>query len=121
MGALFSTLGMFSEKAYYLFLILVAVGFFGIYIPWDRRRREKGAGPGVSREKKERRPAPALSRGGAVALLVVCMPLAVAGMTLFIACAVMGEAALTAVGLVLSGLALAGMSKAGQTLRSPRR
>lgn len=121
MGALFSTLGMFSEKAYYLFLILVAVGFFGIYIPWDRRRREKGSAPAVPKEKKERRPVRTLSRGGAVALLVVCVPLAVAGLILFIACAAMGEAALTAVGLVLSGLALAGMSKAGQTLRSPRR
>lgn len=114
MGMLISTLGLLSPHAYSLFLILVAVGFFAIYIPWDRRRKKRGSGTGERREKREVRPARPLSRGGAVALAVV-------GMTLVIACAVMGEAVLTAVGLVLSGLALAGMVKAGEVLRSPRR
>lgn len=121
MGMLISTLGLLSPHAYSLFLILVAVGFFAIYIPWDRRRKKRGSGTGERREKREVRPARSLSRGGAVALAVVCVPLAVVGMTLVIACAVMGEAVLTAVGLVLSGLALAGMVKAGEVLRSPRR
>lgn len=55
-GFLISTLGTLSNRAYYLFLIIVAVWFFGVYVPLnERKKRQDGqaaAGKGPQREEK---------------------------------------------------------------------
>lgn len=60
MGSLLiSTLGTLSPKAYYLFIIIAAVGFFGVYVPWNEKKKRTGSQPSASQPKKpERRPAP---------------------------------------------------------------
>lgn len=50
-----STLLMFApEHVVFLFVIIAAVGFFGIYVPWNERKKEKN--------RKESAPAAKLER-----------------------------------------------------------
>lgn len=118
MGSLLiSTLGTLSPKAYYLFIIIVAVGFFGVYVPWNEKKKRAGSQPSASQPKKpERKPAPPISRPQALLAFFLCLPLAAVGLILLIAGAVMGETLLLLIGIALSVGALAGAGRAGQVL-----
>lgn len=113
-GLLISTLGTLSPQAYYLFAIIVAVGFFGVYVPWNEKK--KRAGTQGSGERPAGRPARPISRSQALLAFLLCLPLAGVGLILLIAGAVMGETLPLLMGAALSVGALAGAARAGQVL-----
>ena len=123
MGSLLlSTLGTLSSQAYYLFLLVIAIGFFGVYIPLNERKKRRGAAKNPQKPPpKERKPSPPLRRAGALRLLAACLPLTVAGLTLLIAASVMSAPVPTILGALFSGVGLTGISKAGRDFRAAPR
>ena len=117
-----SLLGNLSGKAYNLFLLVIAIGFFGVYVPLNERKKRQGTAQSTQKspQKEKKEPAP-LSRPAALVVLVVCLPLAVVGLTVLIASAVMAAPPLIALGAVLSGASLVGLEKAGRDLRAAPR
>ena len=117
-----SLLGNLSGKAYNLFLLVIAIGFFGVYVPLNERKKRQGTAKNTQKspQKEKKEPAP-LSRPAALGVLVVCLPLAVVGLTVLIASAVMADPPLIALGAVLSGASLVGLEKAGRDLRAAPR
>ena len=92
-----SLLGNLSGKAYNLFLLVIAIGFFGVYVPLNERKKRQGTAQSTQKspQKEKKEPAP-LSRPAALGMLVVCLPLAVVGLTVLIASAVMADPPLIA-------------------------
>ena len=117
-----SLLGNLSGKAYNLFLLVIAIGFFGVYVPLNERKKRQGTAQSTQKspQKEKKEPTP-LSRPAALGVLVVCLPLAVVGLTVLIASAVMADPPLIALGAVLSGASLVGLEKAGRDLRAAPR
>ena len=58
-----SLLGNLSGKAYNLFLLVIAIGFFGVYIPLNERKKRQGTAQSTQKspQKEKKEPAP-LSR-----------------------------------------------------------
>lgn len=115
---LFTILGILSPMAYTFFLISAVIGFFGVYIPWNERKKKTGK-PVNSAGKTGEHPAP-ISRAKALARMAGCIPVFVVGMTMLIACAVMGEPVLIALGGGLTIVSLLGMERAGRDFRAGR-
>lgn len=111
---LFTTLEILSPMAYNIFLILAVIGFFGIYIPWNERKK-KGSGQKTAERVRERGEPPApMSRAQALVRIVYCIPVFVVGMTMLIASAVMGEPVMIALGGGLTIFSLLRMERAGR-------
>ena len=115
-GVLFTTLGTLSPKAYNLFLILAAIGFFGIYIPWKEKKKTGGGSPAPGRERS-RTP---MNRAKAFMTLVGCIPVMTVGLTMLIACAIMGAPLLMTLGAALTVFSLVRMLRAGEDFRAGR-
>ena len=115
-GVLFTTLGTLSPGAYNLFLILVAIGFFGIYIPWKEKKKRGGGSSALGRE----RPRTPMDRTKAFMTLVGCVPVMTVGLTMLIACAIMGEPLLMTLGVALTVFSLVRMLRAGEDFRAGR-
>lgn len=124
MGSLLlSTLGTLSSQAYYLFILIVAVGFFGVYVPLNERKKRRTTEKVTKKSpRKEEKPSVLLGRSAALKLLAAGVPMAVVGLILLIAAAVMGRPLPTILGAILAGAGLAAMDRAGRELRAaPRR
>lgn len=115
---LFTIFGILSPMAYTFFLLSAVIGFFGVYIPWNERKKKAGK-PVKNTGKMEEQPTP-MSRAKALARMVGCIPVFVIGMTMLIACAIMGEPVLIALGGGLTIISLLGMERAGRDFRAGR-
>ena len=121
-GLLISTLGTLSNRAYYLFLIIVMVWFFGVYVPLnERKKRQDGQAAAGKRPRREEKPPLRLSRPAALGLLAACAVLAAVGLILLIAAGAMSRPLPILLGALLAGAGLAGMGRAGRDLRAAPR
>ena len=117
---LFTTFEILSPMAYNIFLVAVVVGFFGVYIPWNERRKKGGgqkAAEGTGRWRKSSAP---MSRAQAFVQMVFCIPVFVTGMTMLIASAVVGIPLMIALGGGLTIFSLLRMERAGRDFRAAR-
>lgn len=117
---LFTTFGILSPMAYNIFLLVVVVGFFGFYVPWNERRKKGGGqrpAEGTGRGRKSSAP---MGRAKAFVWIILCFPVAVAGMTMLIASLVMGEPLMIALGGGLTIFSLLRMERAGKDFRAGR-
>ena len=118
---LFATFGILSPMAYNIFLLLAIIVFFGVYIPWNvRKKKNSGKRPAEKASEWKGTPAP-MSRTQALALMAFYVPVLVVGLTMLIASAVMGELVLIALGGGLTIFSLLGMERAGKDFRAGRR
>lgn len=121
-GLLISTLGTLSNRAYYLFLIIVMVWFFGVYVPLnERKKRQDGQAAAGKRPRREEKPPLRLSRPAALGLMAACAVLAAVGLILLIAAGAMSRPLPILLGALLAGMGLAGMGRAGRDLRAAPR
>lgn len=121
-GLLISTLGTLSNRAYYLFLIIVMVWFFGVYVPLnERKKRQDGQAAAGKRPRREEKPPLRLSRPAALGLMAACAVLAAVGLILLIAAGAMSRPLPILLGALLAGAGLAGMGRAGRDLRAAPR
>lgn len=121
-GLLISTLGTLSNRAYYLFLIIVMVWFFGVYVPLnERKKRQDGQAAAGKRPRREEKPPLRLSRPAVLGLLAACAVLAAVGLILLIAAGAMSRPLPILLGALLAGMGLAGMGRAGRDLRAAPR
>ena len=117
---LFNTFEILSPAAYNIFLILAVIGFFGVYIPLQERKKQNGGQKSTGKAGKGgRTPAP-MSRARALVRVVYCIPVFVVGMTMLIASAVIGKPALIALGGGLTIFSLLSMERAGKDFRAGR-
>ena len=117
---LFTVFGILSPMAYNIFLILVVIGFFGIFIPWNERKK-KGSGQRDAEKVREQKGTPApMSRARALVRIAYCVPVFVVGMTMLIASSVMGEPVMIALGGFLTIFSLLRMERAGRDFRAGR-
>ena len=115
---LFTTFEILSPMAYNIFLILAVVGFFGVYIPWNERRKKNGGKTSAERAGKRKETSAPMSRAQALVRIAYCVPVFVVGMTMLIASAVMGEPVMIALGGVLTIFSLLRMDRAGRDFRA---
>ena len=115
---LFTLFRIISPMGHFFFLISVVIGFFGIYIPWNEKRKKNGGKILAARERSGT-PTP-VNRATALARMVRCIPLFVTGMTMLIASAVMGIPVLIALGGGLTIFSLLRMERAGKDFRAGR-
>lgn len=121
-GLLISILGTLSNRAYYLFLIIVMVWFFGVYVPLnERKKRQDGQAAAGKGPRREEKPPLRLSRPAALGLLAACAVLAAVGLILLIAAGAMSRPLPILLGALLAGAGLAGMGRAGRDLRAAPR
>lgn len=117
---LFTTFGILSPMAYNIFLLLAVVGFFGIYIPWNEKRKKIGGKKPTEKAGEWKETAAPMSRAQALIRMVYYIPVFVIGMTMLIACAIMGELVLVALGGGLTIFSLLRMEQAGRDFRAGR-
>ena len=115
---LFTTFGILSPMAYNLFLILAVVGFFGVYIPWNERKKKQGGQKSAESFRMRRKPSAPMSRAQALVRMVFYLPVLTVGLTRLIASSVMGEPLLIALGGGLTIVSLLGMERAGKEFRA---
>lgn len=108
---LFTMFGILSPMASFIFMISAVIGFFGVYIPWNERKKKTGI------QKKGPRSA---DRAKALARMIGCIPVFVIGMTMLIASAVIGIPVLIALGGALTIVSLLGMERAGKDFRAAK-
>ena len=117
---MFTIFEILSPAAYNIFLILVVIGFFGVFIPWNERKKKEGGHKTAERVRERGDPPAPMSRAKALAWIVGCIPVFVTGMTMLIASMVMGEAVWIALGGILTIASLLGMQRAGKDFRTGR-
>ena len=117
---LFTVFGILSPATYNIFLLLAVIGFFGVYIPWNEKRKKNGGKKPAGRPMEWKKPSTPMSRTSALTLMLLCFPVAVTGMTMLIASMVMGEAVWIALGGILTIASLLGMQRAGKDFRAGR-
>ena len=117
---LFTTFGILSPIAYNLFLILAVVGFFGIYIPWNEKRKQNGGKKPATKAGKWKELSAPMGRSQALVRMVFYIPVFVVGMTMLIASAVIGEPVMIALGGGLTIFSLLRMERAGRDFRAGR-
>lgn len=121
---LFTVFGTLAPKTYNLCLLLIAIGFFGVYVPWNERKKKQGGQGQTSAggtQKRRKRSAPPMSPLKAFGVIVLCGLILWAGLGILIAAAVMGAGGMTAVGLALTIFSLWGMLRAGRDFRAGRK
>ena len=120
MGSIiFTVFGILSPMTYYIFIILLAIGFFGVYVPWNEKKKGKGGqGPVPRTGAGKKTPARSMSWPKALGVVTLCVLIFAVGMTLCIACAVMGQQLMALVGAALCAFALWGMTRAGRDFRA---
>lgn len=117
---LFTTLGTLAPMAYNIFLLAAVVGFFGVYVPWNERRKKNGGENPANKAGEWRgNPAP-MSRAKALLRMAYYIPVFVTGMTMLIASAVVGMPLLIALGGGLTIFSLLRMERAGRDFRAGR-
>lgn len=117
---LFTTLGILSPAAYNIFLLLVVVGFFGVYIPWNERKKKNAGKKTAEKAREWKAPPDPMSRTRALVRMVYYIPIFVIGMTMLIASSVMGEPLPIALGGGLTIFSLLRMERAGKDFRAGR-
>ena len=117
---LFTTFGILSPGIYNIFLLLAVIGFFGVYLPGNERKKKQGGQKFAKKARERRKPSAPMGQGKALALMVLCVPVAIAGLTILIASSVMGDPPLIALGGVLSIASLLGIERAGKAFRTGR-
>ena len=120
MGSMLLTLlGTLSPRVYYVSVILFAIGFFCVYVPYNEGKKKQGGQRStqnaVTWKKKH---SPPMSWPKALGVMILCTFIFTVGMTLCIACAVMGQQLMALVGAALGGFALWGMARAGRDFRA---
>ena len=119
-GVLFTGLGTLSPKVYNIFLLLMAVGFFGVYVPWNEKKKKGGQMSIGSAAPRQEKPHTPMSRARALAAVIGCIPVMTVGLTMLIACAIMGQPLWMAIGAVLTIFSLVRMLRAGEDFRAGR-